>query len=741
MPPLYSNVHPVEAPIEEPPGVVMSAPCRPHDRGLIMKEEAQLAGVIAASDTGGNGAENGGARRAFGNANDTTAAEEAKRRIGTGHQAFLHHKFGNVDYNTTEDVLMMDPPHERGLIRRTSETSNSSSRSRVAMFPPPEDDIKLSVREALKKPKYNVANFYHETGIWACIATHPVFENLTLAVITLNALWIWIDTDYNHAPTLLQADTGFQLAEHLFCLYFSFEWFVRFCAFERKRNGLRDAWFVFDTCLVLMMVVETWVVTLILLSMQSTEGSGGMGNASILRIFRLLRLSRLARMLRSMPELMILIKGMVAATRSVFFTLCLLFILLYVFAILMTQLTDGSPIYDPEHENYFKSIPTSMYSLLLYGTFLDNLGPVMADIMKVHVGFAFLFLVFIALSALMVMNMLIGVLCEVVQAVATTEKEEMLLSFVKNKMQQIVRAIDVDGGGTISKVEFKTILKKPEAILALDEVGVDPIGLVDFIDFIFEDENHNDPDVDTKDKELTFNEFMDVVLEFRGCNKATVKDIHKITRLLRNDLKMLTEKVDNNNRLSPRTRAANTTNGSAGFRSGSAERPNGNPHSPSKLPGGVPERPMQETYMARGSTATSMLPNGTASGPEHQGPTAVRTVRRGPQDGGGEVPAHVAEAVQRAEAFLIAGQSELQRLLQPGAVAATLTGGSASPEGSAQLKRWASKAQQGLADNLDELRRVRSQIAMAATPAATPPPLGAAAAKEPFSRSRAPSIQ
>merc|ERR1719183_2384679 len=92
-------------------------------------------------------------------------------------------------------------------------------------------------------------------------------------------------------------------------------------------------------------------MTLVLLFVTSDDSSGGestgLGNASLLRLLRLLRLSRMARMarlLRSMPELLVLIKGMIAAIRSVFFTLLLLFLLLYVFSILFRQLTMESLI-------------------------------------------------------------------------------------------------------------------------------------------------------------------------------------------------------------------------------------------------------------------------------------------------------------------------------------------------------------------------------------------------------------
>merc|ERR1719310_2439282 len=119
------------------------------------------------------------------------------------------------------------------------------------------------------------------------------------------------------------------------------EWFVRFMAFKYKLHGLQDAWFIFDSLLVFMMVAETWVLTLYQIANGSSGGSP-LGSTAILRLFRLLRLTRLMRMLRSLPQLMILIKGMITAMKSVFYVLCLLVLITYVFAIAFTQLSVGT---------------------------------------------------------------------------------------------------------------------------------------------------------------------------------------------------------------------------------------------------------------------------------------------------------------------------------------------------------------------------------------------------------------
>merc|ERR1712048_944375 len=95
-------------------------------------------------------------------------------------------------------------------------------------------------------------------------------------------------------------------------------------------------------------------------------GGHGIGSLAILRVARLLRLSRMARMvrlLRCVPELLFMVKGMRAAMRSVFFTLCLLFVFLYVFGIAFTQIVG----HREELADKFGTVPTSMHTLLIDG--------------------------------------------------------------------------------------------------------------------------------------------------------------------------------------------------------------------------------------------------------------------------------------------------------------------------------------------------------------------------------------
>jgi voltage-gated sodium channel len=165
----------------------------------------------------------------------------------------------------------------------------------------------------------------------------------------------------------VEADAVFLMADNIFCLYFLLELCIRFAAFARKVDCLVDAWFGFDAVLAILQILDTWVFALLLV-LSSGGKSGIIGNMSVLRVIRLLRVAkmvRVARLLRTVPEFVILVKGMVAAMRSFFFTLSLLVIFLYVFAIFLREMTCESKVGD----TYFPKVPAAMLSLLTRCTF------------------------------------------------------------------------------------------------------------------------------------------------------------------------------------------------------------------------------------------------------------------------------------------------------------------------------------------------------------------------------------
>merc|ERR1719502_1838975 len=93
----------------------------------------------------------------------------------------------------------------------------------------------------------------------------------------------------------------------------------------------------------------------------------------------------------------------------------------------------------------------------------------------------------------------------------------MIVEKVHEKFSDIVKQLDSNDDGTLSWEEFQRLLDYPEALRALEAVNVDPESMVDMAeDFFFED---GEP------VKVSFDEFMEMVLDLRGGQSATVKDV------------------------------------------------------------------------------------------------------------------------------------------------------------------------------------------------------------------------
>ncbi|CAJ1364340.1 unnamed protein product, partial [Effrenium voratum] len=361
-----------------------------------------------------------------------------------------------------------------------------------------------------------VVDVYKRDSRWTRIVKHPYFERVGLTMIFLNALWIAIDIDFNNALIIVDADFGFILMEILFGLYFITELSTRYFAYLSTRLALKDAWFAFDLMLVFIMVTETWLMPLIDIVIEGIAGSGtGFGrSASVLRVLKVLRVLRTARIIRVaryMPELMILIKGLLVAARSVFFTLVLLLLVTYIFSITFTQLSQGTLLADL----HFPTVPISVLTLIIQCVMPDQEG-FFREIAAESWVMGSMVLVFIMVGSLIIMNMLVGVLVEAVQTVATCEHEQIHIDFAKRVLWDMIdkSGADENGDNLISEQEFERLMEMPEALIALNRLGVELYAALEYGKLLFED-----------GQPLTFAELLEGILMLRGSNQTTVKDI------------------------------------------------------------------------------------------------------------------------------------------------------------------------------------------------------------------------
>jgi len=389
-------------------------------------------------------------------------------------------------------------------------------------------EMRERIRSSMSVHSRNDLDALHDFGHSQAVVKSRWFEAVALLLIVLNGIWIGIETDKNPGDMLLTSPPLFQVVEHLFCIWFAYEWTIRFLAYRSKLAGFMNPWFLFDTVLVALMLVETWLFPIILVVSGSSSG-GKLRNSSILRLARLLRLTRMARvarLLRAFPEVLIMIKGLVAAMRSVCCTFGLMLSFIYVLGIALKQVTAGTPV----QALHFSTVSHAMYSLVLHATLLDSPAKVLAEIGDDNPLGQALFFAVILFSSLLLLNMLIGVLCEVVSTVSAAEKERISCACVKEKVVEILSQgdWDADGDGLISKDELSQLLNNEKATKLLGQAGVDVVGLIDYAHVIFQSDAHGQEYANL----LSFSEFMSLVLQLRCSNPVTMQEIVDLRKFL-----------------------------------------------------------------------------------------------------------------------------------------------------------------------------------------------------------------
>lgn len=397
-----------------------------------------------------------------------------------------------------------------GYIRSGKKKKKKDNKRRSLM-------MKDRVQELFDKP-INVKDKYKTTGITQRIVRSPWFENTCMAVIFLNAIWIGIEMSFNPAEVLAYADPPFIIVENLFCVFFFAEIVLRLHAFSRMCNAFRDKWFVFDLTLVILMVIETWLMFLIMtVSTDTSQTQEQAFDSSVLRLLklsRLTRVARIARLLRQVPEVMILLKGIGVASRSVFFTCLILLSVIYIFSIALTQLSEGTPL----GTAYFPTLVDGMFSLLFHACFFQGLPDLARLCFQENFLYGLSLLVFVVLAPLTVMNLIVGVLVEVVGVVAAAEQEASTRNAIFEALQEALERLGPrKKEDVIARGEFAALVNRPDLVGIFLESGIDVVAILRDPDMVFAGE-----------AEMSLTEFLEETIALRGSNPATVRDLGQL---------------------------------------------------------------------------------------------------------------------------------------------------------------------------------------------------------------------
>jgi len=318
------------------------------------------------------------------------------------------------------------------------------------------------------KRSYNP--LYGEDKIAAKICTHPFFEPIALTVICMNALWIGYSVDQED-PDGAAAPTSHKMMDNFFCFFFSMEIILRIAAYRNPLSFFFDpelrVWNVFDLFLVVFLLGETWALPMMFKSKPDLPALSAM---------RILRMLRMVRVLRMVPELAMMVRSLVAAIRSVSTTFVLAVGIMYIFAIILTQWAkthEQVEICDPEVpgmpkkciEAAFGSIAKSFLTLMQILCFDASFALIRA-VLKERIPYGLLLIVFILIAAFTVLNMLIGVVCQIVANTSASERSAAM----KQQVENLFRLLEIESTGFISRKELE---RNQHVLDELEKVGVD----------------------------------------------------------------------------------------------------------------------------------------------------------------------------------------------------------------------------------------------------------------------------
>lgn len=226
------------------------------------------------------------------------------------------------------------------------------------------------------------------------VRSNKFFETFIMLVIMASALLVGIKT--------YEVPVSVQIAVYWLDIFitviFVIEISIRFAAEDRKLDFFKSGWNVFDVLIVTVSLIP-------------------IENSDMALIARLVRVFRVLRMVSIVPELRMLLNSLLIALPRLGYVMALMFIIFYMYAAV------GSLIFNQINTFLWGDIAVAMLTLFRVMTF-EDWTDVMYEVMEVH-GWAWIYFVsFIFLTAFAFLNMVIGIVVNVLEEEHQREREE-----------------------------------------------------------------------------------------------------------------------------------------------------------------------------------------------------------------------------------------------------------------------------------------------------------------------------
>lgn len=251
------------------------------------------------------------------------------------------------------------------------------------------------------------------------IRSNRAFEMAVIAIIIISALLVGART-YEEATRFEQF---IYVMDWAVTVFFLVEILIRMAAEGNLKNFFRKGWNVFDFTIVVASLIPVDDSEMVLL-------------ARLLRIFRILRLVSL------IPELRVLVTSLLVAIPRMAYVVLLMFIIFYIYGAI------GSFIFEEVDPDRWGNIALAMLTLFQVATFESWATQVLYPAMETHPYSWIYFLTFIFLTAFVFLNMMIGIVLQVMEresqkmSLETGEGEAAEIHDMHGQMEELKQQLD-----------------------------------------------------------------------------------------------------------------------------------------------------------------------------------------------------------------------------------------------------------------------------------------------------------
>lgn len=342
------------------------------------------------------------------------------------------------------DELTMDPMWSEASLLLDDDSDHEADPPEIAAPPRPRCEFKAA--------KWVVRHDFFELGIGF--------------LVLLNALMLGLQVDYK-AHSGGEASEAFIMVDALFCTLFMSEMVLRIWVFGWSffiGSNVELNWF--DFTMVVLQASDLLGHYVVDIELQN--------NLGVVRVLRLLRLARILRVLRAIhlfEELRRIVLSLYQASRTLFWSLVMMFIIVYCWSVFFLQVlveTDNYNQVDALHY-WFGSLGRSLLTMsecMLSGVSWDVVVSPLIDHVSPLMGI--LFVTYVAISLLIVMNLVTGLFVDTVTSNVREDKDDTLAANIRDMLAQCG---DED---VVAWEAFEANMQSPEIQAFFRSIDVNP---------------------------------------------------------------------------------------------------------------------------------------------------------------------------------------------------------------------------------------------------------------------------